>query len=89
MAQPNLHRICVGCRGAKPKNELLRIVKSKNNQIEIDLNQDKPGRGAYVCPTIECAELAAQKRGFNWSFRCDVPKSFYQELIQQVNKIEQ
>lgn len=89
MAQPNWHRICVGCRQAKHKTELLRIVKTKAGQFEIDTNQDKLGRGAYVCPNIDCVELAVQKRGFNGSFRCEVPRSIYREIMEWVKNSEQ
>ena len=42
-------RTCTGCGISKPKNELLRIVKDKENNITIDLTGKKNGRGAYIC----------------------------------------
>ncbi|MFZ5516531.1 MAG: RNase P modulator RnpM [Candidatus Zhuqueibacterota bacterium] len=89
MAQPNWHRVCVGCRQARHKSELLRIVKTKTGQFEIDENQDKPGRGAYVCPRRACVQMAEKKRGFNASFRCEVPRSLYREIYQWINLLEQ
>ena len=47
-------RTCIGCKEVKPKNELLRIVKDKENVISIDLTGKKNGRGAYICANEEC-----------------------------------
>ena len=58
MAQPNWFRICVGCGQAKHKKELLRIIKCPGNLLAIDFEQKKPGRGAYICPKMECVKLA-------------------------------
>ena len=88
MAQPNWFRICVGCGKARHKKELLRIVKCQDNHLEIDVDQKKPGRGAYICPTTECANLAKTTLGFNRSFHIDVAQTFYDTLIQQVKQIE-
>ncbi len=82
MAQPNWFRRCVGCGKARHKKELLRIVQSLNGQFEIDWQQKKPGRGAYICLNLECAILAKKKRGFHRSFQVDVPSSFYDDLIR-------
>ena len=88
MAQPNWYRKCVACGKARHKNELLRIVKQKDNLLEIDFEQVKPGRGAYVCPRKECVMLAEKKYGLEKSYRCDINRSFYKQLIKQVEKIE-
>lgn len=89
MAQPNWYRVCVGCGHARPKKELLRIVKRQDDQLEVDLDQRKPGRGAYICPTTACALSAKTKRGFNRSFHLEVNQHFFEHLIQQVKQIEQ
>jgi len=88
MAQPNWYRICVGCGQARHKKELLRIVRCQDNHLEIDFEQKMPGRGAYICPNPECAKLAKTKRGFNRSYHTEVDRTFYDQLIQQVKKIE-
>ena len=51
-------RMCTGCMEMKPKKELFRIVRSKEGEISIDLTGKKPGRGAYICKSIECFEKA-------------------------------
>ena len=42
-------RMCVGCREMRPKKELIRIVRSPEGEISIDMKGKKSGRGAYIC----------------------------------------
>ena len=42
-------RMCVACREGKPKNEMLRIVKNAEGEIELDFSGKLPGSGAYIC----------------------------------------
>ena len=42
-------RNCKGCNEMKPKKELIRIVKSPEGEISLDLTGKKNGRGAYIC----------------------------------------
>ena len=42
-------RMCLGCGEMKPKRELIRVVKSKEGDISLDLTGKKSGRGAYIC----------------------------------------
>lgn len=88
MAQPNCFRICVGCGQPRHKSELLRIVRIDDHQFEIDVEQKKPGRGAYICPTRTCAILAKKKQGFNRSFHQEVDQQLYELLFQRVKQSE-
>ena len=47
-------RMCVGCGEMKPKIELMRIVKTPENEIMVDLRGKANGRGAYICKTADC-----------------------------------
>ena len=47
-------RMCLGCGEMKPKRELIRVVKSKEGDISLDLTGKKSGRGAYICKSVEC-----------------------------------
>ena len=51
-------RMCLGCGEMKPKRELIRVVKSKEGDISLDLTGKKSGRGAYICKSVECFEKA-------------------------------
>ena len=47
-------RTCLGCNEAKPKNELIRIVKQSDGKIFVDKTGKAEGRGAYICNNVEC-----------------------------------
>lgn len=47
-------RMCTGCSEHKPKKELVRVVRSPEGEISLDLTGRKPGRGAYICPSLDC-----------------------------------
>ena len=49
-------RTCMGCNIKKPKKEFIRIVKSKEGDIDIDRTGKMQGRGADICDNIECLE---------------------------------
>ena len=56
-------RTCMGCNTKKDKNQFIRIVKNKENNISIDKTGRQEGRGAYICDNIECLEkLIKSKR---------------------------
>ena len=55
-------RMCTACREMKPKKELIRVVKTPENEIKLDLTGKLNGRGAYVCKSEECLKKA-QKSG--------------------------
>jgi len=88
MAQPNWYRKCIGCGKARHKKELLRIVYDKNNLLQIDPEKTKHGRGIYVCPQLKCVLSAKQNRGIEKSLHKEINPSFYDVLIQQVEKLE-
>ena len=73
-------RTCIGCNEAKPKKELLRIVKDKENKISIDLSGKMNGRGAYICNNIECLEKAIKSNRLSRVFEQNIDKEIYEEL---------
>lgn len=50
-------RTCVVCGTSRPKRELIRIVRTPEGKVELDLTGKKPGRGAYLCPQASCWDL--------------------------------
>lgn len=58
----------------KPKKELVRVVKSPEEEISLDLTGKKPGRGAYVCPDAECLRAARKARRFEKAFSVQNPR---------------
>ncbi len=77
-------RKCTGCQIMKNKSELVRIVKVCEKQFELDFTGKKNGRGAYVCKSKECLEKAQKSRGLERSFKGQVPKEIYLELLDKI-----
>lgn len=73
-------RKCLGCGEMKPKKELVRILKTENEGIVVDLTGRKNGRGAYLCPSLECFEKAVKAKGIERSLKTPVPQEIYEEL---------
>jgi hypothetical protein len=73
-------RTCIGCNETKPKKELLRIVKDKEDYISIDLTGKKNGRGAYICPNVECLEKAIKSNRLAKVFEQNIAKEIYEDL---------
>ena len=62
-------RKCVGCGEMKPKKELIRILRTEEEEFVIDTTGKKNGRGAYLCPQKACFEQAVKNRGLERSFK--------------------
>ena len=61
-------RRCNGCNEQKPKNELIRIVKSPEGEISLDLTGRKNGRGSYICRSVDCFNMAVKRKSFERAF---------------------
>ena len=81
-------RQCVGCGEMKPKKELIRVLKTAENEIIIDKTGKKNGRGAYICPNADCLGKAIVSKGLERSFKMPVDKSVYEELKRGFEKFE-
>ena len=77
-------RQCVGCREMKDKRELIRVVKSPEDEISLDFRGKKPGRGAYVCPNAECLKRARKSRALERAFSLPIPPEVYDALEQEM-----
>ena len=66
-------RQCVGCREMRPKRELVRVVKSPEGEITLDFKGKAPGRGAYVCPNVDCLKKARKAKGARTRLRLPDP----------------
>lgn len=78
-------RKCVGCNEMKPKKELVRVVKSPENEVSLDLTGRKPGRGAYVCPSLDCLQKARKAKRLERAFSCQIPAEVYDEMERELN----
>ena len=73
-------RTCTVCRTQKNKNELLRIVKNKENIIKVDVNGKEPGRGAYICLSMECFEKAKKGKKLEKALDIKISDEIYDEI---------
>ena len=81
-------RSCVVCRTQKNKNELLRIVKNKENEIKIDTIGKEPGRGAYICYSEQCLEKAIKGKKLEKALETKIEEETYnkiREIIKNKN----
>ena len=79
-------RSCVVCRTKKDKNELIRIVKNQTNEINIDESGKKPGKGAYICDSIECLEKGIKTKALSRALELEIPNEIYEKLRERINK---
>jgi hypothetical protein len=77
-------RMCLGCGEMKPKRELVRVVKSKEGEISLDLTGKKAGRGAYICREAECLKKARKARRLEKSFSCRISDEIYNSMEEEL-----
>jgi uncharacterized protein len=77
-------RQCTGCREMKPKRELIRVVKSPENEISLDFKGKAQGRGAYVCKNQECLKKAIKSKALERSLEIPIPEDIYAQLREQM-----
>ena len=81
-------RMCTGCGEMKPKRELVRVVKSPEGEVSLDLTGKKPGRGAYVCRSAGCLRAARKARRFERAFSCRIPDEVYDRMEEELSRNE-
>lgn len=77
-------RQCVGCGEMKMKKEMFRVIKTAENEIQLDTTGKKNGRGAYICPNQECLKQAAKNRGLERSLKTAIPKEIMDTLMKEM-----
>lgn len=80
-------RRCVGCGEMKSKKELLRIIRTAEDEILLDATGKKNGRGAYLCPNEECFKKAVKAKGLERSLKMAVPKEVIENLAKEMEKV--
>ena len=73
-------RTCMACNEQKEKNELLRIVKSKEGIIEVDLTGKKSGRGAYICKKEDCLNKIIKSKRLEKVFEKEISAELYESI---------
>ena len=73
-------RTCIGCNTKKDKRDFIRIVKNKENEIEVDKTGKMQGRGAYICDNMDCLEKAIKSKRLEKSFEMQISNEIYEKL---------
>lgn len=81
-------RKCVACQEMMPKKELIRVVKTPQEDILIDITGKKAGRGAYLCGKVSCFKLAKKNRAFDRALKHAVSADIYDQLEQDFIRVE-
>ncbi len=77
-------RMCVGCKAMRPKRELLRVVRSPEGEVALDLTGKKSGRGAYVCHSVACLDAALQGGRLARALAASIDEQVAEELRKAI-----
>jgi predicted RNA-binding protein YlxR (DUF448 family) len=77
-------RMCTGCMEMKPKQELIRVVKSPENEVSVDLTGKKSGRGAYICKDSQCFEKAFKTKRLSRNLDIAISEEIYNRLREEI-----
>lgn len=77
--------MCLGCGEMKSKKELVRVVRSKEGEISLDLTGKKAGRGAYICRSRDCFSKARKQRRFEKAFSCKIEDELYERMESELD----
>ena len=80
-------RQCIGCQEMKSKKEMIRVIKTAEDEIMLDATGRKNGRGAYLCPSMECLKKAVKGKGLERSFTMAIPKEVYETLEKEMEEL--
>lgn len=81
-------RKCTGCGEMKPKKEMVRVLKTSENEILLDMTGKKNGRGAYICSSKECLLKAIKNKGIERSLQTGIPTDVFEQLKKELTDDE-
>ena len=79
-------RTCLGCGEMKDKRTLVRIVRSKEGVISVDLPGKRPGRGAYICRDVSCLNMAVKAKRLERAFSTKIEPEIYDRLRSELGE---
>ena len=77
-------RQCMGCRERKAKKELIRVVRTPEGTVNLDFGGKMNGRGAYICPQMECLKKALKSKALDRSLEVSIPQDVYDRLEKEM-----
>lgn len=81
-------RRCTGCGEHFPKNELIRVVRTPDGEILLDLSGKKSGRGAYICKSASCLKKARKSKRIETSLECPISDEVYDRMEEEIVRAE-
>lgn len=81
-------RQCIGCGQMKDKRELIRIIKTPEDEILLDVTGKKNGRGAYICPDSVCMEKVRKTKALDRAYKMTVSEDVYEKLYEEMKQNE-
>ena len=81
-------RQCIGCGQMKGKKEMMRILRTTEGEIVLDMTGKKNGRGAYLCRSSDCLKKARKSKGLGRSFKMSIPNEVYDQLEKEFEEFE-
>ena len=79
-------RKCVATGEMLPKKTMIRVVRSKEGEVSVDLTGKKSGRGAYVSKTEAAVEMARKKNILERQLEAKIPDDVYEELLTFIRR---
>lgn len=73
-------RMCVGCRNRDDKRNLIRVVRTPEQEVVVDPTGKRAGRGAYICPRVECLRKAVKSRALERALNVAVTAEILSQL---------
>lgn len=81
-------RVCTGCGESKPKKELIRILRTPEDEVVADATGKKNGRGAYICCNADCLHKAKRSRALERSLKVEIPEQLLDTLEKELVSLE-
>ena len=77
-------RQCLGCNEHRPKNELMRVLRTPEGEVVLDFTGKKSGRGAYICKNAACLRKARKSGRIARSLNCEIPEAVYDRMEEEL-----
>ena len=78
-------RRCTGCGEHFPKNTLIRVLRTPEGEVVLDLTGKKSGRGAYICKNAACFKKARKSRRIETSLECHISEELYNRMEEELD----
>ncbi|MGL5205282.1 MAG: YlxR family protein [Metamycoplasmataceae bacterium] len=89
MSNKEIFRKCIVTNKVININNMIRIVRDKNNNFFLDKDKNIPGRGAYITNEFELIIQALEKKSLNRTFKSNISNNVYNSLRQEVKENEE